>query len=270
MVAVALSIAGSDPSGGAGIQADLKTFARHEVYGCAVPTLLTVQNTTRVSAVSVLPAALVAAQLDAVLEDIAPHAAKTGALGDADIVDVVAARFAGTRVPLVVDPVRIAKHAASLLADDARDALLARLLPVTTLLTANADEAAWLSGLPVGDHEQALRAAHALRERGAAAVMVKGGHLPGSECLDLLLHGGGVCELRAPRITTRHLHGVGCSLSAAIAANLALGMALVPACERAKRWLSAAIAHSPGVGHGAGAIDHLVPPPPLDLERPAR
>ena len=270
MVAIALSIAGSDPSGGAGIQADLKTFARHDVYGCALPTLLTVQNTTRVSEVSVLPAPFVAAQLDAVLEDITPLAAKTGALGSAAIVDVVADRLARARVPLVVDPVRIAKHAASLLADEARDAVLNRLLPVTTLLTANADEAAWLSGMAVGDHEQALRAAHALRERGAAAVMIKGGHLPGIDALDLLLHAEGLCELRAPRITTRHLHGVGCTLSAAIAANLALGMALVPACTRAKQWLSAAIAHSPGVGRGSGAVDHLVPPPPLDLDQRAR
>jgi len=270
MVAVALSIAGSDPSGGAGIQADLKTFARHGVYGCALPSLLTVQNTTSVRSVSVLPAAFVAEQLDAVLEDITPHAAKTGALGNAAIVDVVALRFARARIPLVVDPVRIAKHAASLLADDARDALLDRLLPVTALLTANADEAAWLSGLPVRDHEQALHAARALRERGAAAVMIKGGHLPGVDALDLLLHAGGVCELRAPRVATRHTHGVGCTLSAAIAANLALGLGLIAACERAKRWLSAAIANSPGVGHGCGAVDHLLAPPPLDLDGGAR
>lgn len=270
MVAIALSIAGSDPSGGAGIQADLKTFARHGVYGCAVPTLLTVQNTTSVRAVSVLAPELVAQQLDAVLEDITPHSAKTGALGSPAIVELVAERFAHARIALVVDPVRIAKHAASLLADDARAALLARLLPVATLLTANADEAAWLTGRPVRDHEEALAAARDLRERTAAAIMVKGGHLPGEDAVDLLLHDGGLYELRAPRIATRHTHGVGCTLSAAIAANLALGLALVPACERAKRWLTRAIADSPGVGRGVGAVDHFAPLPPLDPDEPAR
>jgi hydroxymethylpyrimidine/phosphomethylpyrimidine kinase len=270
MVAIALSIAGSDPSGGAGIQADLKTFARHEVYGCAVPTLLTAQNTTSVRAVSVLTPELVAQQLDAVLEDITPGAAKTGALGSPAIVELVADRFARARIPLVVDPVRIAKHAASLLADEARDALLLRLLPVATLLTANADEAAWLTGRPVRDLDDALRAARALRERTPAAIMVKGGHLTGDDAVDLVLDDDGVHELRAPRIAARHTHGVGCTLSAAIAANLALGLPLLRACERAKRWLSLAIANSPGVGHGVGAVDHLAPLPPLDPDEPAR
>ena len=270
MVAIALSIAGVDPSGGAGIAADLKTFARHGVYGCAVPSLLTVQNTQRVSEVSVLPADFVARQLDAVLEDITPHAAKTGALGSAAIVSIVAERFAHAGIPLVVDPVRIAKHAAALLADEARDAVLDRLLPVATVLTANADEAAWLSGLPVRDADEALAAGRALRDRGAAAVLIKGGHLPGVDAVDLLLHDAGSYELRAPRSSSRHLHGVGCTLSAAIAANLALGLDLLAACERAKRWLTRAIEQSPGVGHGVGAVDHLVPVPPLDPEDPSR
>jgi hydroxymethylpyrimidine/phosphomethylpyrimidine kinase len=254
---VALTIAGSDPSGGAGIAADLKTFHQHRVYGCAVISLLTVQNTTSLTHVEVLPASLVAAQLDAVLADIHPRAAKTGALGSAEIVQAVASRFAGTNIPLIVDTVRIAKHDAVLLDASARRAVIDRLLPVAALITANADEAAWLVERPVRDDGEAQAAAEQLVKLGARGVLIKGGHLTGVEALDLLLLGGELTRLRAPRQLARHTHGVGCTLSAAIAANVALGMALPEACERAKAFVSAAIASAPGIGEGIGSVDHF-------------
>lgn len=259
---VALTIAGCDPSGGAGIAADLKTFHQHGVYGCAVISLLTVQNTTALTHVEVLPAALVAAQLDAVLADIAPGAAKTGALGSAEIVKAVASRFADARIPLVVDTVRIAKHDAILLEDSARAAVLDHLLPAAALITANADEAAWLAERPVRDEDEARAAAERLAGLGARGVLIKGGHLPGADAVDLLLLGGEVTRLSAPRQAARHTHGVGCTLSAAITANVALGQALPAACERAKRFISAAIASAPGIGRGIGAVDHFAQPAP--------
>jgi hydroxymethylpyrimidine/phosphomethylpyrimidine kinase len=258
---IALTIAGSDPSGGAGIAADLKTFHQHGVYGCAVISLLTVQNTTSVQRVEVLPATLVAAQLDAVLEDMQPAAAKTGALGSAEIVQAVASRFATARIPLIVDPVRIAKHDAVLLAASARRTVIERLLPVAALITANAEEAAWLSELPVRDEAEADAAAERLVKLGARGVLIKGGHLSGAEAVDLLLLGGERQLLRAPRQLARNTHGVGCTLSAAIAANVALGFSLPAACERAKAYVSAAIAGAPGIGRGNGAVDHFAAVP---------
>jgi hydroxymethylpyrimidine/phosphomethylpyrimidine kinase len=257
MVAVALTVAGSDPSGGAGIQADLKTFHQHQVYGCAVISLLTVQNTTALRRVHVLDAELVDAQLAAVLEDIPPSAAKTGALGSAAIVEVIARHFKTATIPLVVDPVRIAKHAALLISEDARDALIDRLLPLATLVTANAPEAAWLARLPVTDEAQAIAAAGRLCALGARAVLVKGGHLAGPDAADLLLVDGALHRLATPRLAAQHTHGVGCSLSAAITANLARGLPLTQACRQAKSWLTRAIAGAPGVGHGVGAVDHF-------------
>lgn len=264
--AVALSIAGSDPSGGAGIQADLKTFHQHRVYGCAVPTLLTVQSTTALRRVEVLAAELVAEQLDAVLEDLPPAAAKTGALGSAANARVVAERFERLRVPLVVDTVRIAKHEAALLTDDARSVLLERLLPCAALVTANAPEAGWLLGMVVEQREQAIDAAERLRALGCAAVMIKGGHLADATATDVLVDAAGVVLLSAPRVATRHTHGVGCALSAAICANLARGLPLRDACALAKRWLTRAIASAPGLGAGHGPIDHHAPLPADDAK----
>jgi hydroxymethylpyrimidine/phosphomethylpyrimidine kinase len=254
--AVALTIAGSDPSGGAGIQADLKTFHRHGVYGTAVPTLLTVQSTVALRRVEVLGPDLVAEQLAALFEDLPPAAAKTGALGSAANVRVIAERFERARIPLVVDTVRIAKHDAALLADDARDVLLSRLLPCAALVTANAHEAAWLLDMQVERRDQAVAAAERLRALGCAAVMIKGGHLADDTATDVLVDAAGVTLLEAPRLPTRHTHGVGCALSAAVCANLASGLALRDACARAKRWLSRAIAGAPGLGSGQGPIDH--------------
>lgn len=258
VVAVALTIAGSDPAGGAGIQADLKTFHQHGVYGAAVITLLTVQNTQRLSRVVLQPAELVQAQLVAVLEDLPVAAVKTGALGDAATVHAVAdaCRKAGLRP--VVDPVRVSKAGAALLADEARDALVKTLLPQCALITPNLDEAAWLTSLSVADLESQKSAAKWLLDRGAGAVLMKGGHRAGAPD-DVLFSEGKISVLQGQRVSTPHTHGVGCTLSAAICAHLAQGQPLEQACRDGKAWLQRAIARAPGIGQGQGAVDHLTP-----------
>lgn len=259
MRAVALSIAGSDPSGGAGIQADLKTFHQHGVYGEAVVTLLTVQNTVDVRRVEMVAAQLVAEQIAAVLADIPPAAAKTGALGNRQIVSVVARAAADFHFPLVVDPVLISKHGAPLIEDRAREALVRKLLPRAALVTPNLAEAAALAGMPVTDAAGMRRAAERILELGPRAVLVKGGHLPG-EALDVLVAEGVFEELRAPRIDTRHTHGTGCTYSAAITARLARGQSLVDAVRGAKEYVTEAIRTNPGLGHGSGPVNHHAPP----------
>lgn len=263
MPAVALSIAGSDPSGGAGVQADLKTFHRHRVYGAAVVTLVTVQDTRAVGRVEVLGADLVAGQLDAVLADLPPAAIKTGALGSAAIVETVAALLAGVSAPLVVDPVMSATHGAELLASDARRVLVERLLPRATLVTPNLAEASLLSGRPVEREADMREAAKAIAGFGARAVLVTGGHLAG-EAVDVCYADGAFERLVAPRVATHHTHGVGCALSASIAAWLARGVGLLEACGRAKRWVRQAITSAPGLGQGAGPIDHFATIPELE------
>ncbi len=252
---VALTIAGSDPSGGAGIQADLKTFHQFGVYGEAVITLITVQNTRGVERIECLAPDLVADQIRAVISDIPPAAAKTGALGDRSIIEAVAGLAAGFPFPLVVDPVILSKHGAALLAADAIDALRTRLLPHTFLLTPNLEEAALLTGTEVRDVEGMRRSAKKLAALGPRAVLVKGGHL-GGDAIDVLFHQGEFREFTLPRIATRNTHGTGCTLSAAIAAGLACGEDLPHAVERAKRYVSAAIRGNPGLGSGAGPLDH--------------
>jgi hydroxymethylpyrimidine/phosphomethylpyrimidine kinase len=256
---VALTIAGSDPSGGAGIQADLKTFHQHRVYGAAVITLLTVQSTRGVSAVEVIRPDLVRDQARAVIDDIPPHAIKTGALGSAEVVLAVAELARDRRAPLVVDPVMISKHGAPLLDAEAERALREALLPHALLVTPNAPEATALSGVDVRDRESAREAARILAERGTKAELSKGGHVEGPEAIDYLLVEGKVHELAAPRVQSRHTHGTGCTYSAAITARLARGETLLDAVRGAKAWLSEAIAHPPGIGHGVGPVDHLCP-----------
>lgn len=254
--AVALTIAGSDPSGGAGLQADLKTFHRFGVYGEAIPTLITVQNSRRVSRVEVLPADLVREQIEAVLEDIPPAAAKTGALGSAEIVGLVAQAAAAWTFPLVVDPVMVSKHGHALLPQDAVDALRGELLPRAALLTPNVPEAEALTGIAIRGDDDLQRAACRLREMGAHAVLIKGGHRAG-DATDILFDAVGWHEFVAPRIETRHTHGTGCTYSAAIAAGLARGEGLVDAVARAKRFVHEAIRTSPGLGSGAGPLNHF-------------
>jgi len=256
---VALSIAGSDPSGGAGIQADLKTFHQFWVYGEAVIALLTVQNTCKVTRVEILDPDLVEEQVRAVLEDIPPNAVKTGALGNAAVVRRVAQLAPLFHCPLVVDPVMISKHGAPLIADEARAALWDDLLPHATLITPNLHEAAALAGFPVETLEQMREAARCLRDHTGAAVLVKGGHLEG-DAVDLLWDGESFREFRAERIDTPHTHGTGCTYSAAITALLALGTPLPEAVQRAKAYISEAIRTNPGLGSGCGPVNHHARP----------
>ncbi len=257
MTSVALTIAGSDPSGGAGVQADLKTFHQHGVYGTSVLTLVTVQNTRSVRRVEVLDPSLVKEQIDAVVSDIPPGAAKTGALGSAAVVQAVAEAAQGFEFPLVVDPVMISKHGAALLDEAARVALRELLVPRATLLTPNAPEASWLSGIDVVDRHSAREAAYAIAELGAWAVLVKGGHILGEEAVDLLCVHGQIIELSAPRIDTRHTHGIGCTYSAAITARLSYAEPLLAAVSDAKGWLTEAMLDPPGVGRGIGPVNHF-------------
>lgn len=255
MPPVALTIAGSDPCGGAGIQADLKTFHQFGVYGEAVITLLTVQNTVRVSRVEVMAAALVLEQLEAVLEDIPPAAAKTGALGSAEVVSAVARAAGGFGFPLVVDPVMVSKHGLPLLPESAVSALRGQLVPRAALVTPNVPEAEALTGIAIRNLDDARRAARRLCEMGAQAVLIKGGHLAG-EATDVLFDGTEWREFPAPRLETRHTHGTGCTYSAAITAGLAQGMALVAAVARAKGFIHEAIRTNPGLGCGSGPVNH--------------
>ena len=255
-VPVALTIAGSDPSGGAGIQADLKTFHQLGVYGTSVITLITVQNTTRVSRVHTLDSALVAQQIDAVLEDLPPLAIKTGALGTAAIIEAIAARKLSS--PLVVDPVLLSTHGAPLADADATQAF-ARLLPKATLITPNLAEAASLAGIEVASIPQMREAAMRIAALGAQAVLVKGGHLAdrcGADVVDVLFSAGRFTEFPAPRIATRHTHGTGCTYSAAITAFLARGLSLEESIGRARVFISEAIGTNPGLGRGAGPLNH--------------
>jgi hydroxymethylpyrimidine/phosphomethylpyrimidine kinase len=258
---ITLTIAGSDPSGGAGIQADLKTFHQLRVYGTSVITLLTVQNTQRVSRVMPLAPEFVLEQLRAVLEDLPPVAAKTGALGSAAVVEALAGLLAGLDrpFPLVVDPVMISKHGASLIDADARSAVRERLLPLAALVTPNLHEAAELAGIPVENPTQMREAAARIAQFGPAAVLIKGGHLdrhPECDAIDILLHQGTFTEFRSARFQTKHTHGTGCTYSAAITAYLARGLAMEPAIAAAKTFISEAIRTAPGLGAGCGPVNH--------------
>jgi len=252
---VALTIAGSDPSGGAGLQADLKTFHQFGVYGMSVVTLLTVQNTREVASVDPLDADYVEAQLRATTSDIQPQAAKAGALGTAEIAEVVASWAEKSRCPLVLDPVLVSTHGADLGAEGLRETILQRLLPQASLVTPNLDEAEALAGFEVSNVEAMEAAARLLVERGAVAALVKGGHLAG-EAVDVLFANGRIDRFRAARIDTQHTHGTGCTYSAAITAELAKGADLRSSVETAKRYVARAIAAAPGLGGGRGPLDH--------------
>jgi hydroxymethylpyrimidine/phosphomethylpyrimidine kinase len=255
MLPVALTIAGSDPSGGAGIQADLKTFHHFGVYGEAVITLITVQTCVRVSRVEVLPPDLVTDQIQALLEYIHPGAAKTGALGSAAMVRAVAGLAAEFRFPLVVDPVMVSKHGNPLLPEDAMLALRDKLLPHATLVTPNVPEAEALTGIRILDERDVRRAAERILGMGPRAVLIKGGHLSG-EAVDTLWDGSTWSEFPGVRIATAHTHGTGCTYSAAIAAELSQGTPLEIAGGAAKRFIQDAIATNPGLGRGSGPVNH--------------
>ncbi len=251
MIAVALTIAGSDPSGGAGVQADLKTFHQFGVYGEAAITLLTVQNTRTVSRVETVSAELIRQQIETVVGDIPPGAAKTGALGNAAIVETIAELSRGFLFPLVVDPVMISKHGARLLSPEAEEALRRKLLPRAFLLTPNIPEAEALTGL--SDMQEAGKR---LLDLGCRAVLIKGGHADG-EPVDLLFTHDGCCSFPGQRVFTKRTHGTGCTYSAAITACLAQGNSLNEAIGRAKRFVQAAIETAPELGHGHGPVNHF-------------
>jgi len=257
MTAVALTIAGSDPSGGAGLQADLKTFHQHRVYGTSVVPLVTVQNTQVVKEVLVLDPALVVAQLDAVLTDLPPGAAKTGALGNAAVVEAVAQRAGRMACRLVVDPVMISKHGTRLLDEPAAAVMAKRLLPCAFLVTPNLMEASALSGRDVEDLAGMENAARAIADLGVKNVLVKGGHLEG-QAADVLWSEGRIHHFTSERFLTPHTHGTGCVYSAAITARLALGDELPVAVQRAKQFVTEAIRTHPGLGHGMGPTNLLV------------
>lgn len=258
---IALTIAGSDSSGGAGIQADLKAFAACGVYGASVITALTAQNTRGVSAVHVVPADFVTAQLDAVMSDLDVRAVKTGMLAQGDIIGAVAAALTRWSPPnLVVDPVMIATSGDALLAPDAVATLRAELLPRARLVTPNLPEAARLTGRDVAtSDDEVRRQGELLLASGCGAVLIKGGHGSGAESVDYLFSRDGVVSFSAPRIATRNTHGTGCTLASAIAAGLAKDLALSDAVGAAKDYVTAAIAAADrlAVGHGHGPVHHF-------------
>jgi hydroxymethylpyrimidine/phosphomethylpyrimidine kinase len=260
LTAIALTIAGSDSGGGAGIQADLKTFSALGVYGASVITALTAQNTRAVTMVEPASAAMIAAQMQAIFDDLDIRAVKLGMLGGTDAIRTVVSGLTGCDLPIILDPVMIAKSGDALLEGSAIGALRDLLLPRATLLTPNLPEAARLLDRPVAETQDEMKdQAFALMELGAKAVLMKGGHAEGPECRDLLVTTDQVTAFTAPRHATRNTHGTGCTLSAAIAAGLAKGLDLTQSVTRAHRYLQGAIATADDlqVGHGHGPVHHF-------------
>jgi hydroxymethylpyrimidine/phosphomethylpyrimidine kinase len=254
----ALTIAGSDPSGGAGVQGDLKTFHAHGVYGMAVLTALTAQNTRGVTSVHDVPAPFVASQIEAVLSDMPVGAAKTGMLSVKETIEAVASVLGRLRVPfLVVDPVMVATSGDALLRDDAVSVLATRLFPLATLVTPNVPEAERLADVRIETPADMRRAAARLRERGAKAVLLKGGHLPGDQVIDLLHAEGAFHEFSDRRVRTEHTHGTGCALSAGIAAQLARGADLLEAVGRARAFVRRGLERAVALGRGTSPLNHL-------------
>ena len=257
---IALTIAGSDSGGGAGIQADLKTFHAFGAFGTSAVTAITVQNTLGVTGVHPVPIDVVRAQVRAVAEDLPPAAVKSGMLATADLVTAVAASLRELALPnYVLDPVMVATSGDRLLARDAERTIVEALVPLAALVTPNLDEAAILVGFAVEDEGAMRRAAAALVEMGARAALLKGGHLRGGELVDVLFDGAEWHEWRRPRIDTRSTHGTGCTLSAAVAAGLAHGRPLRQAVEDALDYVQRAIQSAPGLGRGHGPLNHMVP-----------
>ncbi len=253
-----LTIAGSDSGGGAGIQADLKTFAAWGIYGTSAITAVTAQNTIGVMAAQPLAADLVAAQIEAVASDIELHATKTGMLATAAIVEVVAAAIENLELPnVVVDPVMVAKSGDRLLDDDAIQTMRVELLPRARVVTPNIPEAEALSGRVIGSLHDAREAARIIHALGARAVVIKGGHAVGDEVVDLLFDGERFAEFRTPRIRTVSTHGTGCTFASAIAAALALGQSIHDAAENAQAYVAGAIQHAFPIGHGHGPLNHF-------------
>lgn len=262
--AVALTIAGSDSGGGAGIQADLKTFHAFGVFGTSAVTAITAQNTVKVSAVHPVPLDVVRAQIDAVVVDLDPVATKTGMLATAPLVVEVARAITHHRLDrFVLDPVMVATSGDRLLSKDAEEALARELLPLADLITPNLQEARILTGREIATSADMSWAARELVRMGARAALVKGGHLSADEALDLLWDGSAEKTWSRPRLPATNTHGTGCTLSAAVTANLALGLPLQDAVEGAVDFVARAIASAPDLGHGHGPVNHFI-----GVERP--
>jgi hydroxymethylpyrimidine/phosphomethylpyrimidine kinase len=257
-VKVALTIAGSDSSAGAGIQADLKTFAAHGVFGVTAVTAVTAQNTTGIIAAAPLPADLVGAQIEAVASDVAVNAAKTGMLANAAIVEAVAATVGELDIPfLIVDPVIVATSGDPLLDDEGLLALKDELVARAHAITPNIPEAEVLSGVTIRSEPDRRDAARKIFDLGAAYVVITGGHAPGDRIVDLVYDGEVFTEYVTTRVAGRHTHGTGCSFSAALTAHLALGRSLHEAMPLAQDYIAGAIRHAPGLGRGSGPLNHF-------------
>jgi len=253
----AMTIAGSDSGGGAGVQADLKTFAALGVYGTSVLTAITAQNTVGVFAVHEIPTGIIAAQIDAVITDIGADAVKTGMLASTAIIECVAGQLQRHRVPwLVVDPVMVAKSGDRLLWENAVEALRTRLVPLASVVTPNIPEAEVLTGIKIANARDMRQAAERIVAMGARSVVVKGGHREGP-ATDLFYDGSRFQEFSAPRIDTRNTHGTGCTFASAVAAGLARGMEVKDAVALAKEYVTEAIRHSFSVGKGRGPLNHF-------------
>lgn len=253
-----LTIAGSDSGGGAGIQADLKTFSALRVYGMSAITAITAQNTVGVTAVHEVPVEIIAAQIDAVASDIRPDAVKTGMLSSSEIIEVVASKIEEHALaPVVVDPVMVAKSRDRLLREDAVEALRERLLPLADVLTPNVPEAETLVGQTIATEEEFRQAARKIVGMGAKAVVMKGGHREGDTVTDLLFDGKQFYEFSAKRVITTSTHGTGCTFASAIAALLARGETLPAAVQHAKEYLTEAIKRASPIGEGHGPVQHF-------------
>ena len=254
----ALTIAGSDSSGGAGIQADLKTFQAHGVFGMSAVTAVTVQNTRGVFGIQEMSPEIVGGQIDCLFDDIVIHAVKIGMVASVPLIEAIAAALAGReRPPVVLDPVMISKSGFPLLQETAQSALVEHLFPLAEVVTPNIHEAERLIGQPIESLAAMRDAARAIRDRGARKVVVKGGHLGDAEATDILYDGRDFRELTAERVDTRNTHGTGCTFSSAIAANLALGKSFFAAVADAKDYISGAIAQSLDIGQGHGPTHHF-------------
>ena len=249
-----LIIAGSDSGGGAGIQADIKTVTCLGGYAMTAVTAVTVQNTLGVAAIHDIPAAIVVAQMRACIDDIGVDAVKIGMIGGADTVQAVAEALAGLNVPIVLDPVMVAKGGANLLGDEAAAMLFERLLPLATVVTPNTPELAMLAQTEIEDAADALLGAQELLLHGCRAVLAKGAHLPGDTITDWLVTRGSHIAFQSARVDTRHTHGTGCTLAAALATGLGQGMALEAAVVRARAFVAQGIARAPGFGAGHGPL----------------
>lgn len=265
-----LIIAGSDSSGGAGIQADIKTCAAFGVYASTAITAVTAQNTTGVQQVEAMPAGLVRAQIRSVMSDIGADVIKIGMLASAEIIDVVAQEIDDTDAFVILDPVMVATSGDSLLEDKAASTLIDKLIPLADLITPNVPEAALLTGLDITDVDDLTKAGDALLKRGVYAALMKGGHLEGKSVIDVLVSEEGANIMSGPRIHTRHTHGTGCTLASAVAANMALGQPLDEAVMIAREFVFQAIKSAPKLGQGNGPLNHGLVSKDEPAEKPVK